>query len=140
MRPIPLKPLRHRKFWVILWLCAIVIVIILSLIPPPSLLMNLPKNSDKIEHFLAYFILAFSATQLFYKGRFLWLIGVLLVLLGISLEWAQGVLTRTRMADPWDGLANTLGVVIGLSSAFSPLANILLRLQSKPSEDNHNTV
>jgi len=128
---IPFKPIKHRKFWLALWLCAIFIVIVLSLIPPPSILMNLPKNSDKGEHFLAYFLLAFSATQLFYKGRFLGLIGFLLVLLGISLEWAQNAFTSTRMADPWDGLANTLGVVSGLSAAFTSLANILLRLQSK---------
>jgi len=137
---ISFKPIKHRKLWLGLWLCAIMIVVFLSLIPPPPILVDLPKNSDKGEHFLAYFLLAFSATQLFYKGYFLWLIGLLLVLLGISLEWAQSAFTSTRMADPWDALANTLGVASGLSAAFTPLSDILLRLQSKQknSISNHS--
>jgi len=128
---IPFKPLNNKKLWVALWLFAITMVMVLSLIPPPPVLLDLPKNSDKGQHFMAYFLLAFSATQLFYRGRFLWIVGLLLVLLGISLEWAQGILTTTRMADPWDALANTLGVALGLGAGFTPLGNILLRLQSK---------
>jgi len=137
---IPFKPVNHRKFWLGLWLFAIITVIILSLIPPPAILMNLPENSDKGEHFLAYFLLAFSATQLFHKSRFLYLVGLLLILLGISLEWAQSALTSTRMADPWDALANTLGVATGLSATFTSLSNILLRLQPKRLDSISNTV
>jgi len=137
---IPFKPLNNKKLWVALWLFAITMVMVLSLIPPPPVLLDLPKNSDKGQHFMAYFLLAFSATQLFYRGRFLWVVGLLLILLGISLEWAQGVLTTTRMADPWDALANTLGVTLGLVTSFTPLGNILLRLQSKRPNDVGNAI
>jgi len=128
---IPFKPLNNKKLWVGLWLCAIATVIVLSLISPPQFLVDLPKNSDKGEHFIAYFLLAFSATQVFYKSRFLLTIGLLLVLLGISLEWAQGAFTSTRIADPWDALSNTLGVLTGLVAGLTPLGNLLLKLQSK---------
>jgi len=137
---IPFKPLDNKKFWVGLWLFAIAVVVVLSLIPPPLVLLDLPKNSDKGQHFMAYSLLAFSATQLFYRGRFLWVVSLLLVFLGISLEWAQGVLTTTRMADPWDALANTLGVALGLATGFTPLGNILLRLQPKRLNSVGNTI
>jgi len=93
--------------------------------------MELPKHSDKAEHFIAYFLLAASAVQLFKPGRFLGLVGGLLILLGIVLEWAQGALTTTRMADPFDALANALGVLCGLAIVFTPLRDVLIKWQPR---------
>lgn len=125
----PIKPLRHARFWLSLWGAAVLAVIVVCLIPPPPL--DLPQNSDKVEHFLAYFLLAASAVQVFATRRALWVAGVGLVLMGVGIEWAQGALTDNRMADPIDALANTSGVVAGMLTALTPLANLLLRLQPR---------
>ena len=124
-----LKPLRRARLWLALWCAAVLAVIVVCLIPPPPL--SLPQNSDKLEHFLAYFLLAGSAVQLFAQRRALWLVGAGLVLMGIGIEWAQGALTATRMADPMDALANTTGVLAGLLLVFTPLRDLLLRLQPR---------
>lgn len=106
---------------------AVLTVIVVCLIPPPPI--PLPENSDKGEHFLAYFILAGSAVQLFRRGRPLLWVGAGLVLMGIGIEFAQGALTSNRMADPMDAVANTIGVLAGMATALTPLRDILLRWQ-----------
>lgn len=120
-----IKPLRRPRLWGALWALAVLVVIVVCLIPPPPI--PLPENSDKGEHFLAYFILAGSAVQLFRRGRPLLWVGVGLVLMGIGIEFAQGALTDDRMADPMDAIANTVGVMAGLATALTPLRDLLLR-------------
>lgn len=122
-----LKPLRHRRFWLCVWLAAVATVIVVCLIPPPPL--ALPQGSDKVEHFLAYFLLGGSAVQVFQRGRALLWVAVGLVLMGVGIEIAQGALTKTRMADPGDALANTVGVAAGLATALTPWRDLLLRLR-----------
>ena len=122
-----LKPLRHRRFWLCVWLAAVATVIVVCLIPPPPL--ALPQGSDKVEHFLAYFLLGGSAVQVFQRGRALLWVAVGLVLMGVGIEIAQGALTETRMADPGDALANTVGVVAGLATAVTPGRDLLFRLR-----------
>ena len=122
-----LKPLRHPRVWLGVWLAAVLTVVVACLIPPPPL--ALPPNGDKLEHLLAYFLLAGSAVQLFRSGRALAGIGVGLVLMGIGIEFAQGALTETRMADPADAVANTIGVLAGLATALTPGRNMLLRFR-----------
>lgn len=121
-----LKPLRWPRLWLVLWSLAIVIVVVVCLIPPPPL--ALPPNSDKIEHLLAYFVLSASAVQLFRRGRPLLWAAVGLVALGIAIEVAQGALTVTRAADPWDALANTTGVLAGAAMSLTRWRDLLLRL------------
>ena len=124
-----LKPLRHARLWLGLWCAAVLVVIVVCLVPPPPL--ALPLNSDKVEHFLAYFLLAGSAVQLFDTRRVLCGVAAGLVVMGVGIEWAQGALTATRMADPMDALANTTGVVAGMLTTFTPLREFLLRLQPR---------
>lgn len=126
-----LKPLRRARLWLGLWCTAVVAVIVVCLLPPPPL--SLPQNSDKVEHFLAYFVLAACAVQLFATPRALGVAALGLVLMGVGIEWAQAALTATRMADPMDALANTSGVVAGMLTALTPLRDLLLRLESRPS-------
>jgi VanZ family protein len=122
-----LKPLRFPRFWLGLWWLAIAVTITVCLIPPPPL--DLPKNSDKIEHFLAYFVLAGAAVQIYRTRAALLWAGVGLVGLGIGIEFLQGALTDNRMADPMDALANSIGVIAGMALALTPLRNLLLRLR-----------
>ncbi|PZT41860.1 hypothetical protein A7X99_06800 [Stenotrophomonas maltophilia] len=120
-----IKPLRRQRLWTALWTLAVLLVIVVCLTPPPPI--PLPENSDKGEHFLAYFILAGSAVQLFRPGRPLLWVGVGLVLMGVGIEFAQGALTSNRTADPMDALANTIGVLAGMATALTPLRDLLMR-------------
>lgn len=121
-----LKPLRRSWLWLGLWIGAIVGVVVLSLVPPPE--MDLPSGADKVEHFLAYFLLAASAVQLFASARALVWSGLGLVALGVGLEFAQDLLTTTRTMDQGDAWADLYGVIAGMATRFTPLRDALLRL------------
>lgn len=122
-----LKPLRYPRLWLGLWWSAIAVTIVVCLIPPPPL--ALPQNSDKVEHFLAYFLLASAAVQIYRTRAALLCAGAGLVLLGVGIEFLQGALTTDRMADPMDALANSVGVVAGMAVALTPVRDLLLRLR-----------
>jgi len=122
-----LKPLRFPRLWLGLWWLAIVVTIVVCLIPPPPL--ALPQNSDKVEHFLAYFLLASAAVQIYRTRAALLWAGAGLVLLGVGIEVLQGALTTDRMADPMDALANSVGVVAGMAVVFTPLRDLLIRMK-----------
>lgn len=119
------KPFRRPWLWLGLWWLAVLVVVVASLSPPPP--VELPRHGDKVEHLLAYALLAAGAVQVFRRGAPLWLAGLGLVLLGIGLELAQGAFTTTRMADPADALANAMGVGLGLLTALTPWGNALWR-------------
>lgn len=125
-----LKPLRHPRLWLCLWLLAIATVVALSLGPPPPF-PDMPSGTDKLEHGLAYFLLAAGAVQLF-RSRGGWMVaGLALVLVGIGVEFAQGAYTTDRMRDPFDAIANTVGVLLGLSTVLTPMRDLLLRLERR---------
>ncbi len=123
------KPLRRPMLWGGLWIAAIAGVAVLSL--APSVPMPDVPDGDKLGHFLAYFALAAAAVQLYARWPALLGAGVGLVLLGIGLEYAQGALTQTRMQDPADALANTLGVIVGLSTRLTPFRDVLLQFDTR---------
>jgi VanZ family protein len=124
--PVPaMKPFRRPRLWLGAWWGGITLVVVLSL-APAFLLPQVPAGSDKVEHFLAYFLLAATAVQLFARRGALLRAGTGLVALGIALEIAQAVLTSTRQMDVHDALANTLGVIAGLATALAPGRDLLL--------------
>jgi VanZ family protein len=112
------------------WWCAIALVVLFSL-APAFLLPQVPAGGDKAEHFLAYFVLAAAAVQLFATRGALLRAGVGLVALGVALEVAQALLTSTRQMDVQDALANTLGVLAGLATALAPGRDLLLRYDQR---------
>lgn len=120
-----LKPVRHARRWLALWWLAVATVALVELLPA-MLLPQVPSGGDKLEHLAAYGALAFSAVQLF-ERRVLWRVGLGLAALGMGLEIAQGTLTATRSFDLHDELANCSGVLLGLSAAYTPLRDLLLR-------------
>ncbi len=127
-----MRPLRWPRFWLGLWIAAILAVVALSLIPPPPMPFEPPRNFDKLEHLLAYAALAFCAVQLFAQRHALVLAATGLVALGIALEFAQGLLVPgLRQMDAADALANTLGVALGMACAATPLARTLQRLEAR---------
>ena len=131
-RPIlgrSLKPFRRPWLWTGLWMLAIAVVVIGSLLPA----RDLPPVgiSDKLEHGAAYAVLAAGAVHLFQRRASWGMVCVMLVFLGIGLEYLQGAMGLGRMADRADALANTIGVLIGLASAFTPLRDLLLRIDRR---------
>ena len=120
-----LKPLRHARRWLASWWLAIGLVVVVELLPA-IFLPEVPAGGDKAEHLLGYGLLAFAAVQLF-ERRVLWRVGLGLAALGMALEIAQGTLTTTRSFDLGDELANTVGVLVGLAGAFTPLRDLLPR-------------
>lgn len=124
-----LKPFRRPWLWSGLWMLALAAVVAGSLLPAKDL--PAVGVSDKFEHFAAYAVLAAGAVQL-YARRLSWaFVAVLLVVLGIGLEYAQAAMKLGRMLDRADALANTIGVLIGLSTALTPLRDAVLRLDRR---------
>lgn len=124
-----LKPFRRPWLWAGLWVLAIALVVMGSLMPSkdlPSVQVN-----DKIQHFVAYAALSAGAVQLFVRRLSWGVVCVLLVLLGIGLEYLQAQMGLGRMLDRNDALANAIGVLIGLSTAFTPLRDALLWLDRR---------
>lgn len=125
-----LKPFKRPLLWAGLWVSAIAVVVIASLMPVSGL-PDVPKNFDKVEHFVAYAALAASAVQLFARRLSWGFVCVLLVLMGIGLEHLQAQMALGRMLDRNDALANTLGVLAGLATAFTPWRDALLGIDRR---------
>jgi VanZ family protein len=124
-----LRPFHFPSLWVGLWLVAIVATIVVCLLPPPP--VAVPRNFDKVEHVLGYTALSIGAVWLFAGMRGQCRAAAGLIALGVALEWAQGALTTTRLADPADALANAAGVLLGLVVAATPAATWLARLDAR---------
>ena len=121
-----LKPLPHGRAWLGLWLLAILSVIVVCLLPGA----DLPKISlsDKVEHALAFMVLSAAAVQLFLRGKPLAIIALGLLALGVAIELAQALLTTSRMMEAGDIVADAIGVAVGVGSAWTPLRDVLLRI------------
>ena len=125
-----LKPFRRPLLWSSLWMLAVAVVFVASLIPVSGL-PEVPKHTDKVEHLLAYAVLAAGAVQLFARRLSWGVVCVLLVLMGIGLEYLQAQMGLGRMLDRNDALANSIGVLIGLATAFTPWRDALLRFDRR---------
>ncbi|MDF9393439.1 MULTISPECIES: VanZ family protein [Methylococcus] len=113
---------RYTPLWRCLGWTMVAVVVVLSLLPqlpqPPSVL-----GWDKAQHFLAYAVLTVWFCQCYSRH---WRWPAFFVALGGVLELLQGF-TGVRTTDPFDILANSIGVSIGLGLSFTPLASGLRR-------------
>ena len=124
------KPFRRPWLWAGSWTIAVAAVVIGSLVPAHDL-PDVPRGFDKVEHFGAYAVLAAGAVQLFARRLSWGFVCVVLVLMGIGLEYLQAQMGLGRMLDRQDALANTIGVLIGLATAFTSWRDALLRLDRR---------
>jgi len=118
------------RLWLGIWVFGWVLCIVLSLGPPPPIPTNVP-DGDKIGHTLAYAVLSAWAVMIF-RTRAAWLrSAAALMALGIAIEFAQGALTDYRSADPYDALADAVGILLGLCVATTPASGFLLELDRR---------
>lgn len=106
------KPLHWYPLWLFLGVVLIVVVIYLSLTAKPPVIVNFTFG-DKVGHFLAYAALMGWFGQIFTGRLPLVFFALVFVLMGVSLEFIQG-LGRYRQFEYTDMLANTVGVVLGM--------------------------
>lgn len=127
-------PVLHRfarpRLWQGLWWAAIAAVFVVCLLPGPDL-PRVPEGGDKVEHVLAYFILAAGAVLLHARRATLWRPALGLLLMGILIEILQGALTATRSADAADALADAIGIAAGLALAWTPVRGWLRALDRR---------
>ncbi len=120
-------PLPHARIWLIIGWLLIALVVIGSLVPHvPKLGLGV---SDKVEHFVSYFLLMFWFSGL-YERRQHWALALVFFFMGGALEVLQGVLTDTREMDIKDALTNGAGVAAAVALAGFGLANWTRRVES----------
>ncbi|MDQ2703304.1 MAG: VanZ family protein [Pseudomonadota bacterium] len=120
------KPLRRLPMWLALWFIGIAVVIVVCLVPG----QDLPRFpvSDKIEHAVAFALLAASAVQLFVRGPGLAMVAAGLLALGVGIEFAQATFTTTRAMELGDVIADAIGIGAGMLVAWTPLRDVLLKV------------
>lgn len=123
------KPLRRMRMWLALWCLGIVALVVVCLLPGPDL-PRVPVN-DKLEHALAFALLASSAVQLFTRGRALATVAAGLLALGVGIEFAQALFTTTRAMELADVVADAIGIGAGMAVAWTPLRDALLHIDRR---------
>lgn len=113
--------LRYLRVWQAVGAILIVAAFIASLGPYP--IRSSIHNLDKLFHAATYAGLAFWFMQLNVRRRYFW-VAIGLVAMGILIEYLQ-TYTRTRLADVYDALANTLGVAVGWGMTLTPAGRLL---------------
>ena len=116
-----IKHLSERNF-LFLAIAWTIFVIVASLVSFNSVPKVKVVGSDKVVHFLFYlmFVVFWSLTkkQSYFKIKYSLLIVVIAIVFGIIIEILQGVLTKTRQADFYDVVANSLGAIVGCLALF----------------------
>ena len=120
---------RHARLWYALGALLTLAVVITSLLPA----RELPRVhiSDKIEHLLAYLLLAIWFAGLVPVRRYLWL-ALALLALGGAIEIAQGLMGLGREADWRDLIADACGTGLGLLLALVGLRHWVRWLEQWP--------
>ena len=105
----------YRKLSQMAFVVGLLAVIALSVLPQDVL--PDPGTWDKLNHAMAYGVLALAGGLGFRGLRSLLLIGIGLLILGIALEIAQAALAY-RSASAYDALANLIGIALGSIAAI----------------------
>ncbi|WP_395770510.1 VanZ family protein [Arenimonas sp.] len=105
-----MNSLRWPRLWLALWLAGMAIGAYLSL-RAGVLREPVIPHVDKLIHALSYGVLAVLACGLFAPGLMRTAAVLWLLVFGGLIELAQGAWAINRLADPWDLLANTCGIM-----------------------------
>ncbi len=120
--------LKLRFLWLTIGYALVALVFFLSLTSSPvDMELSLPYE-DKFFHALAYFSLMAWFSQIYHERFKRNIIAVILVLMGVALEFLQGF-DPERYFEYADMLANSVGVGLGFVVALTSAKNILLRFE-----------
>ena len=120
--------MHYRRLWLLLGWLYVLLVLYGSLSRVPDIDMPF-DNTDKLIHFLMYFILAGWFVQLYSRRSQRIVILGSAILLGIIIEFLQG-LTAYRSFDMLDALANSIGAISAFLLAGTSLALLLERFDN----------
>ena len=120
--------LRYRKLWLSIGYLLIVVVVFLSLTSNPVQFDTSLPYQDKLLHALAYFSLTFWFMQIYHVRHHVFQWVIFFLCLGLLLEYLQGF-DSNRYSEAGDMVANTLGVVVAVALARTPLRYILVKLE-----------
>jgi len=123
------KDLRFLKTWRLIAFVNIGIIIYLSLTPTPEDIGQI-FGLDKVLHVLAYSFSMFWSNLCYRRKKYIVLFSVGLILMGIILEIAQGM-TDYRTMSPYDMIANSVGVFLGLVLARTRLSMMLSYIEKR---------
>ena len=119
--------LKFEKFWLIVGLGFVALVVFLSLTPDPPH-TGLPQGM-KIGHVLAYCWLMFWFGQIYRTVSVRYRLALAFCVMGIALEYVQGW-TDYRGFEYSDMLINSVGVGLGLLLSYTRLQNGLILLET----------
>ena len=119
-----MKPLRLLKVWLPLGWFAVCVLIYQSLNPSPPELPEWPF-ADKMAHFMVYAWIMLWFGFIYKPGKKYLLLGLSLILLGVTLEILQGA-SGYRSMEALDAGFNALGVFAGWLLARTRLSSTLL--------------
>jgi VanZ family protein len=118
-------PLSYRRFWLVLSVALVAIVVAGSLAPGG---VTVPVG-DKLQHAMTYFALAAWFAGLTPRRNYPWVAAALL-LLGLCMELLQHTLTAHRVADARDMAANSVGIAAGIVAAYVGLGAWAQRIEA----------
>lgn len=120
--------LRYRKLWLGIGYLLIVVVVYLSLTSNPVQIDTSLPYQDKLFHALAYFFMTFWFMQIYHIRHHVFQWVIFFISLGLLLEYLQGF-DSNRFSEVGDMIANTLGVMVAVALAWTPLRFILARFE-----------
>ena len=120
-------PLAHAPAWRAASLALVLTVIYGSL----GVGAHVPGfgGHDKLQHFAVYCFLTVWFTGLIARRRY-WLVALALVALGLGMEYLQSRLRLGRQGDPYDMLANALGIATGIARGWWKTGTWALRIEA----------
>lgn len=96
------------KYFFIFWT---LVIIVLCTLPGKDLPNTGLMQQDKIGHFVVFAIWAYLLYHLYPNWKTVLFWGMVF---GFGLEFYQDLLPFERMMDFWDGVADTIGTILGI--------------------------
>lgn len=118
--------MHYRRLWVFLGIIYIAVILAVSLLRVPEINIEF-SHTDKIIHFLMYFILVGWFIQLYHKPESRLAILLAAILFGLLIEYLQGM-TSYRSFDYVDEIANSAGAALAFLLAGTSFNTLLGRI------------
>ena len=123
-------PLRFPRWWLALGWLFVVLALLACLVPPGAPgLDGLFAVNDKVEHATGYAALTIWFAGMYSRSRYAWIAAALFAM-GVMVEFLQGWMSLGRNSDPFDVLANTTGIAIGIVLSLTILSGWAQRIES----------